>query len=255
MLALEREMAAAIAAAPIEGRYAAAVTDLQTGETVGVNEERLQLTACVANLFVLMLTMRDVQEGAPMDDVSDLMDTTIWGSDAFAARLLYEIAGDDDSLEGVRRVGELVDELGLDQTTIDHPPNYAWESTGVSDDNWTTALDMNRALWALYHGEILEEPYRSDLLERLTNVKPGLNYLLAYGTDGLVSHKNGFFEINDGTWVDNDVAIVRFDRGGEEYAYAISFFSDFVEEKYGDIPVGQEISQLAWVYFDAKYPE
>ena len=48
---------------------------------------------------------------------------------------------------------------------------------------------------------------------------------------------------------------MRFERGGVEYAYAISFFSDFVVEKYGDIPVAQEISQLAWAYFDQTYPE
>lgn len=257
MLALQAEMEEIIDAAWIEGRYAVAVTDLQTGETVGVNAQRLQLTACIANLFVLMLTMQDVENGAPIDDVSDLMDTTIWASDAFTARALYAIAGDGSSIEGVRRVGELVASLGLTDTTIDHPPAYAGESLGISDDNWTTAIDVNHALWAFYHGDVLGEPYRSELLNRLVEVKPGLNYLMAYETYGgrTVSHKNGFFEINDGTWVDNDVAIVRFDRGGREYAYAISYFSDFVETKYGDMTVGQGLAAAAWAYFDEKYPE
>jgi hypothetical protein len=137
---------------------------------------------------------------------------------------------------------------------IDHPPSYPVYSLGVSTDNWITARDANAALAALYRGEILSDPRRVDLLERMTNVKDGLNYLTAYGTGGTVSHKNGFFPIGDGTWVDNDVGIVRFERDGREYAYAISFLSDYVATKYGDIPLFQRLSRLAWDYFDAAYP-
>jgi len=49
------------------------------------------------------------------------------------------------------------------------------------------------------------------------------------------------------------LGIVRFDRDGREYAYAISFLSDYVETKCGDINFGQRLSRLAWAYFDSKY--
>jgi hypothetical protein len=254
MQGLQERMAAEVARYSVEGRYAVAVTDLQTGETVGVNLDRPQLSGCVMNLFVLILSMRDVQRGAPFETVDDLVDSTIWSSNAVTARRLFEIAGDGDTVEGVRRVRDLLAEAGLSATIIDHPPAYPEFSLGVDDDNWITARDASLGLAALYHGKLLDEPYRSDLLERMTHVKPGLNYLTAYGTGGIVSHKNGFFPNNDGTWVDNDVGIVRFERGGQEYAYAISFFSDYVETKYGDITLGQRISRLAWAYFDEAYP-
>jgi hypothetical protein len=87
----------------------------------------------------------------------------------------------------------------------------------------------------------------------MTDVKPGLNYLTAYGTGGTVSHKNGF--LPDGaSWVDNDAGIVRFERGGVEIAYAITFLSEGVPTKYADIPLGQELSVMAWEHFATTYP-
>ncbi len=253
MLVLQQRLTEAVANYSEDGRYAAAVTDLQTGETISVNGDRQQLSGCIMNFFVLLLSERDVQEGAPIDHVASLIDATIYGSNASTARSLYAIAGNGDVLVGVRRTAALIQSLGLTGTIIDHPPLYQEESIGVSEDNFITALDANRALSALYGGIALSEPARSDLLERMTHVKPGLNYLLAYGTGGTVSHKNGFFRIDDGTWVDNDIAIVRFDRNGREYAYAISFFSDYVATKYGDIGLGQQISKITWAFFDARY--
>ena len=121
-------------------------------------------------------------------------------------------------------------------------------------NNWTTALDMNRALVALYDGSLLGEAATEDLLERLTHVKSGLNYLVAaVPGDARVSHKNGFFPNTDGTWVDNDIGIVRVERGGVSYSYAISFLSDTVGEKYADVALGQQLSRLAYDYFASVY--
>jgi hypothetical protein len=113
---------------------------------------------------------------------------------------------------------------------------------------------MNRALVALYNNELLTPAGTEDFLQRLTHVKAGLNYLVAaVPGDATVSHKNGFFPDTDGTWVDNDIGIVRFERGGETYAYAVSFFSDSVPDKYADIPLGQHLSELSYHYFTAAY--
>jgi beta-lactamase class A len=252
MVELQRQLEEAVAGYPVEGRYAVAVTDLQTGETIGVNEDRQQLSGCVMNFFILLLSMQHAA-GEPANQVSSLIDSTIYTSNATTARALYEIAGDGDTTTGVARVAALLKDLGLTSTVIDHPPGYPEFSLGTSTDNWITARDANRALAALYTGQALQDPHRLDLLERLTHVKTGLNYLTAYGTGGVVSHKNGFFPIAGGGWVDNDIAIVRFNRNGREYAYAVSFFSDYVETKYGDIMLGQRLSRLTWAYFDSKY--
>jgi beta-lactamase class A len=255
----------------VTGRYAAAITDLQTGYTALVNGDQHQLTGCIVNLFILVAALQDVEAGKyPAAAVDELIDATIWSSNASTAYELYRIVGDGDPAKGVDRVQSIFDSLGMTETQIDHPPAFSGDGTlaeidsgGVSaqavpDDtnNWTTARDVNVALTALYNGELLSPEGTEDFLQRLTNVKAGLNYLVAYVPGPAeVSHKNGFFPNNDSTWVDNDAGIVRVERDGVRYAYAVSFFSDSVPEKYADIPLGQEISRIAYEYFARVYGE
>ena len=107
-------MAIAIDEYWVDGNYAVAVTDLQTGETVGVNRMTPKMSGCVMNLFVLFQVARDVEAGRyPLTEVDDLMRATPWSSNAATARELYRIAGDGDAVEGVRRVADLISDLGL----------------------------------------------------------------------------------------------------------------------------------------------
>jgi hypothetical protein len=253
-LDLQERMAGAIAAYGVPGRYAIAVTDLQAGHTIGVNAGRSHYSGCVMNLFVILSVYRDLEAGLYAPELVDhLVAETLWSSNASTALLLYGITGGGDTVAGVAKVGALLRELGLEEMLIDHPPAFGQYSLGIDPDNWLTAEAMNRALAALYHGTALSEPWRGRLLEAMTKVKPGLNYLTAYGAGGVVSHKNGFFPYERG-FVDNDAGIVRFERGGTEYAYAITFLSEDVPWKYGDIALGQQLSKMAWAYFDAAYP-
>lgn len=255
-LALEEELQAAIDGFWVEGDYAVAVTDLQTGHTVGVNASRPQLSGCVANYFGILTVLVDVQEGAyDLERVDALIRATIWSSNATTARELYRIAGNGDVLAGVARAAGIANGvLGLDAIVLDHPPAYPGESLGVDENNWITAAAVNQALAALYHGEVLDEPLRSYLLDAMVAVKPGLQYLTASTPGGVVSHKNGFFPMWGGGWVDNDAGIVRFERGGVEYAYAVTFLSQNVSVRLGDIPLAQQLMQLTWEYFDKRYP-
>ncbi len=112
---------------------------------------------------------------------------------------------------------------------------------------------MNRALAALWAGEVVEGEMRDYLLEVLGDVKPGLNYLSAAVPEGTVSHKNGFFIASNG-YVDNDVGIIRLQRGDKEYAYAFSFLSEQVPSEYGDVILGQQLGALAYEVMAARYP-
>lgn len=254
LVALEEQLRATVDDYWVEGNYSFAVTDLQTGQTVGVNLDQQQLSGCVMNLFIILVVLRDVEAGAyPLETVEQLIRATLWSSNAETAYELYTIAGFGDPTLGVRKVAALHSELGFELTLIDHPPAFGDDTVGVNSDNWATAREVNRALAALYDGEILGPAMTAYLLDAMIEVKVGLNYLTAWGNGGVTSHKNGFFPYSDG-YVDNDVGIVRFERNGERLAYAVGFFSDGVPDKYGDIVLGQQLMSLAWEYFDAAYP-
>ncbi len=254
-LLLRDQLAVAIDAYQLPGSYAVAVTDLQTGHTISVNGERPQYSGCVANYFVLVSALRDVEAGEyELSRVESLIARTTWSSNATTARAIYEITGGGDSREGVRKVNAIAAELGLENVQLDHPPAYPAQSLGLDVSNWLTAEDMNGALGALYHGDLLGEEMRAHLLGALSQVTPGLNYLTASTPDAIVSHKNGFFPIPGGGWVDNDAGIVRFERNGQEYAYAVTFLSQDVPVRLGDITLGQNLMALTWDYFSARYP-
>ncbi len=251
---LQAELASAIASATTPGKFAFAVTDLQTGAHVSVNGARSHRAACVMNLFAIIAALRDVQAGLfPLEDVDALIRRTIYASDAVTGRALYEKLGGGDVVAGVGRVRDLQREvIGMRSTSLDHPPAFPDESLGLSADNLITADDANLALSALYHGQLLNEDLTAWLIDAMVGVKPGLNYLTAaLPAEATVSHKNGFVPLWDG-YVDNDVAIVRFgpDR---QYAYAVSFFSEQVPVQYADIPLAQLLVRMTWEHFSAAY--
>jgi hypothetical protein len=255
---LQQRMELAIATNPVGGSYAVAVTDLQTGETVSVNGDRKQLSACAINLFVLLQVTIDMQEGKYDSDtveaIDDLISATTWSSNAATARDLYAIAGNGDVLTGVTRVDSLMQtRLGLTSSVLDHPPLYAEHSLGRGD-NWLTANEANKALVALWQGDLLTQVWRNYLLNRLANVKPGLNYLtgLLSNRGAVVSQKNGFFEYSEG-FVDNDLGIVLFAGEDQEAAFAITFLSEGVPTKYADVQLGQRLVEFAFEYFSITY--
>lgn len=247
-------LAGLMASGTTPGKFAFAVTDLQTGEQIAINGERQQRAACVMNLFVIMAALRDVQSGFyPLDEVEALIRQTIYASDAVTGRALYERVGGGDVVAGVGRVRELQREvIGMGSTSLDHPPAFPADSLELSDDNLITADDANRALATLFHGGVLGPELTEWLIDAMVGVKPGLNYLTAaLPPEAVVSHKNGFVPLWDG-YVDNDVAIVRFGPR-LEYAYAVSFFSESVPVQYADIPLAQALVRATWEHFSAVY--
>ena len=248
---LRESLRAEIAASGISA--AVAITDLQTGESIDVNGDEPRLPGCTINFFVLLSVVMDLQEGLyGEDEVGDLIARTVWSSNPVTARDLLRKTGMGDLGTGLAKVEQLLELLGLSVSTYDHPPAYPEESL-QGTGNVLTAGEMNHALVALYQARIVEPAWRDYLLNKMTGVKPGLQYLIPAGVgDGVVSHKNGFFADPSG-WVDNDAGVVMFDRSGNRYAYAISFFTENVPSKYADIPLGQTVSRLVWQYFSSRY--
>jgi beta-lactamase class A len=202
-----------------------------------------------------MRTVEDLQFGRyPEPPAGDLVSRTIYSSNPISSRdLVINYVGGGDEATGVHDVNDFVHSLGMDATLMDHPPAYPWESFYGLGDNRITALDVNRGLQALWDGRVLLPYWRDYLLQKMTGVKPGLNYLIpaGVGSGATVSHKNGFL-YSEG-WADNDIGIVWFQRGGQRYGYAISFYTQGVASKYADIGLGQRISSLAYQWFVGRY--
>ena len=252
MLALRDSIANAIGATTID--TAVAITDLRTGETIDVKGDDTRLPGCTINLFGLMRVAMDLQDSKyPEPEPGDLIGQTINRSDPILARrLMRDWIGDGDLPTGITRENDFMHALGMSDTLLDHPPAYPEESL-YGSANRITARDVNRGLAALWGGRVLAPFWRDYMLYKMTLVKPGLNYLIPIGTSAgaTVSHKNGFL-YQEG-WADNDIGIVWYERGGERYGYAISFFSENVPGKYDDIPLGQQISSLAYAWFVSRY--
>jgi beta-lactamase class A len=254
LLALREQLTAAISASGMNA--AVAVADLQTGEAIDVNGDTARHAGCTANWFVLLSVVMDVQNGLyPEGLVGSLISRTIYGSNPVTARDLLIQTGGGSEEGGVLKVRRLLASFGLTHSTFDHPPGYSEEYTTDGSPNVLTANDVTRALAAFYRDEVVTRQWRDYLLEKMTNVKPGLQYLIpaGVGENARVSHKNGFTWMPGG-WVDNDIGIVVFDTGGGPRAYAIAFYTQDVPCEYADVPLGQQVSQLVWRYFATKYP-
>jgi beta-lactamase class A len=214
MLALRDRIAAAIADSGID--TAVAVTDLRTRETIDVNGGAVRLPGCTINLFALIQSVADLQAGRYAEAApGDLIARTIFGSNPVTARqLIIDYIGGGDLERGVRAVNDFAHALGMADTLMDHPPAFPYESFYGGGSNRITALDVNRGLQGLWDGRVLLPGWRDYLLQKMTGVKPGLNYLIpaGVGSGATVSHKNGFL-FEEG-WADNDIGIVWFERDG-----------------------------------------
>jgi hypothetical protein len=221
-------MEQAIASYTVSSRYAVAVTDLQTGETLSVNGDRKQLAGCAMNLFVLFQLSIDMHEGRYATESID--SSTLWSAPRPGA--------------ATRRPPPTF--MRSPETAMSMSVSAGWMRSCVSWDSriqrWITRpfTQSSRGSWRQlahrergkrgsrrpWQGDLLTPEWRDYLLSRLATVKPGLNYLtgMLASSGAVVSHKNGFFEYDEG-FVDNDLGIVRFRRGGHEVEFAITFLS------------------------------
>jgi hypothetical protein len=261
--ALQRKLEYEVAAHQLNvgGDIAFAVTDLQTGETIHVNghdEERIP--GCTLNFFVLLSVVMDLERGDYEEwEVGSFIQRTVYYSDPGTAHWLLRVTGRGDGRWGLLKVNSILqDDLGLKSALYDHPP-AGGNVLSFHPDEWIenriSPLDFNRALAHLYNGDILSPPWTQYLIDKMSNVTPGLNHLIPHGVDdpnAIVAHKNGYIDYVP-YYVDNDVGIVIFNRNGQQYAYALTFWSQDNPWIMSDVPIGQLISREVWHYFNAKY--
>jgi hypothetical protein len=243
----------------VGGNFAVAVTDLQTGETVHVNGDSLRIPGCTLNFFVLLQTVRDLEAGLyPETSVGSFIARTVYYSNPGTAAHLLRQSGGGDTLAGIWKVNDLLrNDLKLQTALYDHPPaNDTFTlNAGRWQENTISPLDFNRALTQFYRGEVVNGAWTAYLIDKMSSVSPGLNHLIAAGVgdpNALVAHKNGYIDYIP-YYVDNDIGMVLFNRGGKQYAYAITFWSQDNPWVLSDAPLGAALSRIVWEYFNSTY--
>ncbi len=230
---------------------AIAVTDLQTGQTISVNGNDPQRTACTINMFALFAAVGEFQAGhADPDDVAESIRIGIGGSYPPQVRgFLDALFGDFRA--GVARAREMMASWGMRASVYDHVPYY-----GDGDqNNLLTALETNAVLSKLYRGDLFSPEWTAYTLARLRNIKWGLNYILPgwLPYEATVAHKIGYYWDSDG-WVNNDAGIVTFTGlDGQQKAYAITYLSERAATEYTGYSFGARLSWIVWDWFDTAY--
>jgi beta-lactamase class A len=237
-----------------DGWNAVAVTDLQTGRTVGVNADRPQLSACTIKVFIMMAVAQDLEAGRyPESEVYDLILGAMGPSNTWPARELIRYAGGGSLAAGIERINGIMQGLGMRQSVLAHPPDYPGEFYGFGYDNLLTADEMNMALGKLYRGEALTPWATQYVLWSMTLAIPGQQYSLGGGIPDGVSlyHKIGLIYAPDNTW--NDAGVFTFQRNGQTYAYAVSYLGSYGADWHDAYYHGASVSELAWNAFNAAY--
>lgn len=237
------------------GQNAVSVTDLQTGRTISINGDRQQPAACTVKVFIMVAIAEDISAGKyTTDDVDDLVHSAMGPSNTAPARELIRIAGGGDINAGIHRINEIMQRVGMRDSILRHPPDY-WGDYGYGDgDNYLTANDMNRGLAAIWEGRSgLTDWGRDYVLWSMTLAIPGQQYSLGgpLPDDTVLYHKIGLVYAPYETW--NDAGIVVFSRGGQQYAYAISYLGSWGPSWLDAYYHGADASAVTWDAFSEEY--
>jgi YVTN family beta-propeller protein len=233
------------------GDVAVCVTDLQTGERICVNGDAPHRTGCTINIFSLFVAMEEFMAGRARPE-----DWAYWikigighSSPPQVAVFIQGIVGSLE--EGARRADELMHRWGMKDSLFAHLPGYPGRDWR---DNILTASETNMILARLYRGELFPPEWTAYAIDRLLDIKPGLNYVLPLflpaGTR--VAHKIGYYFDWDG-WVYNDVGIVMTVQGDKQIAYVISYLSQGMPSEYAGYITGAELSKTVYDWFDQRY--
>ncbi len=240
------------------GDQAITVTDLNTGNVISINGDRTQYAACTIKIFIMMAIAQDIDAGKyTTADVQQYVLPAMGPSATWPARELLRIAGDGDIGKGVHRVNEIMEQLGAKKSILTHPPGYYGEEYGYLQsrgevENLLTTDDLNAMLARIYFGDLLSPEMTAYVLWSMTIATPFLDgaFRSPLPPEAASYHKIGVIYQPLNVW--NDAGIVTFNRGGEPYAYAVSYLSannnsDYLDEYYR----ASQVNAMVWNTFSA----
>jgi beta-lactamase class A len=241
------------------GKHAVSVTDLQTGQTIGVNGSRPQLAACTLKIVMMMAVAQDIEAGRYTEaDVAALVRSAMGPSNTAPARDLIARIGGGDIGAGLRRINEIMWNLGATKSIITHPPGYHWEEYGYAtshgtSENHLTTDDLNLILTKLYRREALSEWATTYVLKSMTIAPDWMDrpFREPLPAGAQLYHKIGQLYEPENTW--NDAGIVVFERGGQRYAYIISYLGGYGGSWQDSYSHALTLAGAVWQHFDAAY--
>ena len=230
---------------------AIAVTDVQTSQTISVNGNRAQRTACTINQYALYAAVGEFQAGrADPSQVSWAIRSGIGNSFPPQVKVLLEtVFGSYQA--GVDRAQAMMRSWGMKASLFDHVPYYG----DGTQNNLLTALEATSTLNKLYHGKLFNPEWTAFTIQKLREISPGLNYMIPgqLPAAATVAHKIGYYWDWDG-WVNNDAGIVTFTgHDGKEKAYVITYLSQKAGSEYTGYSFGAHLSRMAWDWMAARY--
>ncbi len=259
------------------GELGAAVLDLETGDTVGLNGTGRYPMQSVFKFPLAMAVLHEVDRGklsldqkifvtpedllpdtwSPLREkypqgnvhvtVDELLSLTVSLSDNNGCDILFRLLG------GTEVVDRYVKSLGVTGMNIVADEEEMAKSWEVQYRNWCEPLAMVQLLRLFWEGNALSDTstaYLRRIMEETTTGPARLKGLLPAGVR--VAHKTG----SSGTSTEgitaatNDAGIITGARGG---AYAIAVFvkdsPDSQEAREGLIA---RVARVSWDYFEAK---
>jgi hypothetical protein len=254
MQALEAELRALVDS--WSSMDAVSVTDLQTGQTVSVHGDRRQVAACTIKIPLMIAVAQDIEAGRyTAADVDALVRSAMGPSNTAPARELISIVGGGDISAGIRRINQIMWDMGATDSIITHPPGYYWVELGYATshgavNNLLTTNNLNTMLGKLYQGEVLAPDSTDYVLWSMTIAPEWMNDSLGAplpeGTQ--FYHKVGQIYEPSNTW--NDAGIVVFERNGQPYAYAISYLGSYGSGWQEAYEHAIRLSEVTWRFFN-----
>jgi beta-lactamase class A len=260
-------------AADSQGKVGAAAVVLETGETVGLNENDRFPMQSVYKFPIAMAVLKQVEQGnlkleqkirieksdlvpkplrSPIRDrfpqgtemrLDEVLKYSVSDSDGTACDVLLKAVG------GAAVVAKYLREIGVQDIVVATTEKEMSQDESVQYQNWASPKAANDLLRLLHEGRVLSEGNRALLLRWMTETPTGLKRLkglLPAGT--VVAHKTGTSGTFDGlTRATNDVGLVTLPNGKH---LAISIFvSDSKADEKTREEVIAKITRAVWIDF------
>jgi beta-lactamase class A len=202
------------------GTWSVYVEDLESGETVSVNEQPM-VAASEIKLYVMLTVYDRLNAGTLNDggrDIASLVNQMITVSSNEATNQLVLIIGDGTMATGMQRVTDTAARYGFGSSRqLRSLSDTGTDGSGA--ENWTSAADCGAFLSGLYHGKLVSGEASTTMLSMLSGQTRRAKIPAGVPEGIQVANKTGELP-----GVENDAAIIwgrAADGSSRDYALVV----------------------------------